>query len=587
MFHKRLYLFFFILLPLITHSQTISEIKIIGNKTLPISFFDRVLNEYKNLPYNDSVVTIIQQKISFLYREEGYFNSDCQPITIENNKDSTQSTLHFSITENEPTFINEIFLEGLDSLEYIQEKKLFDYFVDKIFIQLDVERTIQEALIVFEQNGFPFTIIELTSLYFFTDTISNTNLVDIFLTYRKGNYSRIDSIEITGNSDTDDHVIIRELGLKQGDSYNQKIIDDIPKRLNRLRFFQPIAEPTFVNNSKGKGILQIQVEERQTNNFDGIIGYAPPQNKEESGYVTGLVNISMRNLFGTGRAAAFRWQKINRLSQELEIKYMEPWIFGFPFNISTVINQKIQDSSYVQRKIEGTIEYLADEDITLGFGLSSESIIPTVNDHSIFTVYNSSSISTGVSLKIDTRDDPYSPTKGIYLYNSYWLSKKKINGPGQYINDDTKLNLNLQKIFIDFSIFIEPFRRQVISFGVHAKELQASQFETSDLYFLGGTNTLRGYRENQFQGSRIAWSNTEYRYLLSRRTFAFLFFDSGYYLRKRDEQRQILENSGFKIGYGVGLNLETGLGVIAVSFALAKGESFSEGKIHFGLINEF
>jgi len=122
---------------------------------------------------------------------------------------------------------------------------------------------------------------------------------------------------------------------------------------------------------------------------------------------------------------------------------------------------------------------------------------------------------------------------------------------------------------------------------LHGKELQGPLLEISDLFRLGGTNSLRGYRENQFLGSRIFWSNTEYRLLLTQRTFAFLFFDTGYYLRKGDELLKVEENSAFKIGYGLGINLETGLGILAVSYALAKGETFSEGKIHFGLVNEF
>jgi len=33
--------------------------------------------------------------------------------------------------------------------------------------------------------------------------------------------------------------------------------------------------------------------------------------------------------------------------------------------------------------------------------------------------------------------------------------------------------------------------------------------------------------------------------------------------------------------------VETGLGNMGVSFALGQGNSFGQGKIHFGLINEF
>ena len=123
--------------------------------------------------------------------------------------------------------------------------------------------------------------------------------------------------------------------------------------------------------------------------------------------------------------------------------------------------------------------------------------------------------------------------------------------------------------------------------GVHGREMRGSFFEISDLYKLGGTNTLRGYRENQFLGNRLLWSNLEYRFLLAKRTFTFLFFDSGYYLRNADMNNNIPEASAIKLGYGLGLNIETSLGVLSVSYALAKGDSFSDGKIHFGLINEF
>ena len=80
--------------------------------------------------------------------------------------------------------------------------------------------------------------------------------------------------------------------------------------------------------------------------------------------MTGLVNISLRNIFGSGRAAAIRWQKLDRNSQELELKYLEPWFLSYPFNISVGFNQRKQDTIYVQRKFEGAIEFLATETIS-------------------------------------------------------------------------------------------------------------------------------------------------------------------------------------------------------------------------------
>ena len=58
-------------------------------------------------------------------------------------------------------------------------------------------------------------------------------------------------------------------------------------------------------------------------------------------------------------------------------------------------------------------------------------------------------------------------------------------------------------------------------------------------------------------------------------------------MRPMDEVRGIPKSDAFKYGYGIGVQLETGLGNLGVSFALGEGDSFSNGKVHFGLINEF
>jgi outer membrane protein insertion porin family len=175
----------------------------------------------------------------------------------------------------------------------------------------------------------------------------------------------------------------------------------------------------------------------------------------------------------------------------------------------------------------------------------------------------------------------------MLILNSYSFSRKKINGPVQFLSPGLQTNINLQRFALSFSGFYQIFSGQVIALGLNGRELRGNFFEQSDLFRLGGTLSLRGYREEQFLGSRIGWTNLEYRLLLSRRTFAFLFFDTGYYFLQEDLSRNISKSEGFKIGYGLGLNLETSLGVLGVSFALAKGDSFGDGKIHFGIINEF
>ena len=587
MSHPVNYLIVFLLFVCSVSAQVIKEFDVRGNR-----IFDT--NDYLNwsglsigAKYTPDLLDTIRIKIARELGRRGYFNSSFGKTDVIFSPDSENTALKLTLDEGDPTYIDHLIYNGADSEDSTNVIPFFDFLDGEIFNKDDLEQSIANSLDYYEDSGNPFAEIVLKSVYVYYDSVKDENLADIYLDIKKGKKQKIDKVEINGNSSTKDYVILRELRINRGESYSQAKIDDMPGRLNRLRFFEPVDPVQYYVNGKSEGVLSIKVKEKQTNNFDGIIGYIPGRGDNEKGYLTGLVNISMRNLFGTGRAAAVRWQQFDRYSQELELKYLEPWLFGYPFNINGDFYQRKQDSTYVQRKVEGNLEFLATENISAAVLISTEQVIPTIKKVPVFTVFNSNSLTTGLNLKFDNRDDPYSPTQGLFFQTSYSFSRKRIYGPTEFITAQIQTNVNLQRLTLDLSGYYQLFRRQIIALGLHGKELRGSFFEDSDLFRLGGTNTLRGYRENQFLGSRIGWENLEYRLLLTRRTFAFLFFDAGYYYRKPEPDRNILKQEGFNTGYGVGLNIETGLGILTVSYALAAGDSFSDGKIHFGIVNEF
>jgi outer membrane protein assembly factor BamA len=565
-------------------SQVVESFDVTGNSAFSDSEYRQWSGISNGLQVFPGMIDSVKSRIAKQLSLSGYLNFKFEDEKVAYSPDSQKVDLLINISEGSPTYVRDINIGGLDSIDN-KITTMFDFQRGNVFNKYDLEENISETLTYLENNGYPFAKIIVSSVDFQKE--GRENVADIYLDIKRETRSTIDKIEIIGNTSTKDYVITRELRLDSGAVYSQEIIAELPNRLNRLRFFEPVNVPRFYFNSKSQGVLLIEVKEKQTNNFDGIIGYVPARNEDEKGYITGLVNISLRNLFGTGRAAAIRWQQFDRNSQELELKYLEPWLLGFPFNINLGLFQRKQDTTYVQRKLEGALEYLATEDISASVFIGTEEIIPTENEVPVFKVYNSNVFTTGANLKVDTRDDPYAPTSGLFFINSYSFSRKKINGPAQFITPNLETRINLQRFALDFEGFYEFFKRQVVALGIHGRELRGSFFENSDLFRLGGTNSLRGYREDQFLGSRILWTNFEYRLLLTRRTFAFLFFDTGYYLRESDAERNILKSEDYLYGYGLGLNIETGLGVLGVSFALGEGDSFSDGKIHFGLINEF
>jgi outer membrane protein insertion porin family len=578
--------FIFILSQCIALPQVIKQINFTGNNVLSS-------NELLNVSgitgsrYQLSSIDSAIARIAAAYNQTGYFNASFLNKGIQYSPDSSFVIINISIDEGSPAYIKNIQIADEDSILTQSLLSSFRYMEGGIYNKSEIENNISSVLSYMEDEGYPFGRVIVNSVQIYSDSVSGENYADVFISVKRETGSRIDRVEIEGNTSTKDYVITRELRLEPGEKYSQQKIEELPERLNKLKFFDPVPVPDFYVTSKNEGVLLIKVKEKQTNNFDGVIGYVPAAAEGQKGYLTGLVNVSLRNLFGTGRAAAIRWQQLNKNSQELELKYLEPWLFSYPFNLNGRLYQRKQDTTYVQRNLEGSLEFLATESISAAVSIATESVIPTLRDDNVFTVYNSSSLTTGINLTIDTRDDPYAPLGGVYFINSYSFSRKKINGPAGFIYEGLETNINLQRIALDLAGFYELFSRQVVALGVHGRELRGSMFEASDLYRLGGTNTLRGYREEQFYGSRIFWSNLEYRLLLTRRSFAFVFFDTGYYLRNAEPDRGILKQEDFNTGYGLGLSIETGLGVLGVSFAIAGGNSFSDGLIHFGIVNEF
>jgi outer membrane protein insertion porin family len=113
---------------------------------------------------------------------------------------------------------------------------------------------------------------------------------------------------------------------------------------------------------------------------------------------------------------------------------------------------------------------------------------------------------------------------------------------------------------------------------------------TYEQFYLGGTNTLRGYAEEQFLGSRIAWTNLELRRLFARNSRVAIFYDLGYYREKRlnpfrPDSSEIVK--GTRSGYGIGLRAGNETALLKLDYALGQGDHFEQGKIHVGLESRF
>jgi outer membrane protein assembly factor BamA len=512
------------------------------------------------------------------FRVEGYLDVHLK-LRERFATDSTTVDLDIAIVECRRTVLGSLRVRGNSALSSEEILELLDSRTGMPLDQRVLESDVAVVLSRYEKRGYPLVLCTVDSLMLREG--ETTDSLFVALVVNEGPRVNIQEIRVEGNRETATRVVLRESRIRMGDLYTPDRMQAIRQRLLRLNIFSSVTEPELYLHNEHGGVL-IRVQEGSTNTFDGIAGYMPGNGVGDEGYFTGMVSVSMRNLFGTARKMHFRWQKEDRHSQELAIGYVEPWLFDLPLNVGADFAQRRQDTSYVRQGGSIRAEWMLSDELTVSLVGSTESVIPSA-DSTAARVPRSSTTSAGVEVLYDTRDDLYSPTEGARYRADFHYGRKVVNetpsagGPSG----------NVQRFTVDLDSYTTLFSRQVFALGIHGRQVQGAAVDESEFYRFGGANSLRGYRENQFAGTRVGWVNAEYRLLLARRSFVYAFLDAGYYFRPADELRGTMVGEAFQYGYGIGMRFDSPLGNMGVSFALGRGDSFAQGKVHIGILNEF
>jgi len=195
----------------------------------------------------------------------------------------------------------------------------------------------------------------------------------------------------------------RELRIKTGEIlFSEKDRGTSRQVKTGSAIFEPVAVPSFYLNPKNEGVLVVNIKEKETNNFDGIIGYVPGTGTDQTGYLTGLVNVTLRNLFGTGARGSFRWQQLDRNYRNSKFIIWNHGSWGFPFNLTRFFIPEEAGFVICRKKNNRQCEFLATEDLSASLDLASDCNHSDNQRYVCSDVFRSSSLTTGISLKYDT-----------------------------------------------------------------------------------------------------------------------------------------------------------------------------------------
>jgi outer membrane protein insertion porin family len=489
-----------------------------------------------------------------------------------------------------PAFIlKEVWYQLPDSL--LQDyKESIDEYISEVTGKIYTE-SLQNALFYrilneFENSGYP--LCRISTVKFTLDSLENHKLgVVLRIDINPGSKILINGLKLPTESDIDVSYLEKLFRFKKYEVYQKDRIERYEKILRRQDFIKTAGQSVLVKNKEDEYFLKLAFEKAPSTTLDGVVGYIPPpaNDPDESGYFTGLFNIGLKNLFGTGRRMDVYWQKPDRFSEEFKVRYREPFLLGLPFHVGGVLHRLVRDTTYIEWEYSLNTEVPINENLSGFARLFNREVYPDSLASRQLRLPQTSALHTEIGLRWDTKDDPYNPKSGLIFSAYFDYGTQKNVGPAYLLQEDSLVaRTNVRKVTGEAAFFRETFKNQVLALNFRTVLIayQGDQVRPPDMFWFGGATTIRGYRENQFFGDQVGWLNTEYRFLIGPQSRLFVFADFGYYSRNLPEEKE-----EYLLGYGAGLSFPGPLGILQVDYGLARNLNFSQGKIHFRIINEF
>ncbi len=390
----------------------------------------------------------------------------------------------------------------------------------------------------------------------------------------EGPIAKIETVRVFGNDLTADRVIGRIGGVRVGDRWDVRRIEGMAPRLRREGLFPRVGEPRVVTGSRDAFLgVEIEVEEGPAGSLFGVLGYNP--DPKGGGELVGLVDLRLHNILGTARRASLRFERRGADVQDVAFRFREPWILGTPISLEGGASQALRDTLYSRTDLDVTVAVPIGDRTT--FRVAAERRDSSFDD-ALGSTVNETATGGSVGLATDWRDRRLNPRTG-------WALDLAV---GARRTESGERRTRLQ---VDGQVLLPWGRHWVLSeeFGGRGVWSTATDVPLYEQFYMGGTNTLRGYREEQFHGERVWWTRSEMRYRFSMRSRAYVFGDvGGWEFDTAHADGPIRRLNDTLIGTGFGASLQTrGSGQVRLEFALGRGDGFSDAKVHAALEQEF
>ena len=498
----------------------------------------------------------------------------------------------YHVLEN-PTY-SKLNLVGNTVIDKQKINALFNLEEGSVVNLKDINRRVLKLEEEYRQAGY--ILARVTDVHMDQDGTLN-------LTVNEGT---VEDFKVKGNVKTKDYVITREMRLKKGQPFNAKDARRSMQRIYNLGYFEDVNVKLNPGKEPNSVEVEISVVEMNTGTFGIGAGYS-----SADGFV-GMISIGDKNFRGIGDRINIRWEFGGEDNKNYDFSYTRPWLD----DKETMATIQLYDitNEYADYNIDGDEIARYDkkrrgQELTLSRRTEDEFI------SNYITIKNRDDIYKGEADGYEKDPDQYYEPQ-FNNNNRYWEDYyPKDYKERRKENFGVTRSITLGRVLDSRDNIYDPHEGKRISYSIEHAGLMGGDFDftkftadyryyyraggesvwalnlgagyadgdmpLSQRFSMGGSDTLRGYEDDQFRGNSMVKATLEYRFPIVKKVQGVLFTDNGYAWDKRHEDE--FDFGLIKNSFGVGLRINSPLGPVKLDY----GYGDDGGKFHFSFGGQF
>jgi outer membrane protein assembly factor BamA len=499
------------------------------------------------------------------YRSEGYLNAAVSVRTVEVRG---ERWLRVDVDEGGRFVVGEV---SFDGATVFRAEDLLDRCPGlrpgAPFTREGLESSFEGVLRAYGARGYAECRVSPRS---FSPKVSGS--VDVALQVEEGRRRVVEGIGVSGGR-TKASTAAKLAHVETGAAFDPWSLDEVRGRLASSGLFSEVGDPAVRTGSADSLVMiEVPVTEPPSSSVSGLLGYSG-----RGGGAVGFVDLALGNIMGTGRSGGFRWERSGGGLSSYGAGYTEPWLGGLPLSLELGLEHVTQDTTYSTTGLKADVRVTARRGLSFTLGVGSEKTAIAIPAGPGVTHRTRLALRAGVEM--DARDNAVDPRSGLLLGADGDWGRRRDGGPG-YVQEES---WNITKIRVRSEMYRRLSGRHGLFVGACWRAVMTNESQTpwDQLLRFGGASSIRGYREDQFRAEETGLLQIEHRVALGEAgSRVFLFADLGF-ARGRGAP------DGALLGYGVGIRTATAGGVLGLDFAMAKGDSWSDGKVHVRMKRTF